>query len=209
MKRRNAVSTTPAPAESSPAAAGRKVTFGGANSLDNFFARADHSVDWLRWSDDAAGIMNDYWKTVDTILMGRRTWDVSRAMSKGSGGSFGKSIQCYVFSRTLPAEKSPGLEIVTSDAVEFVRNLKRQPGKDICCMGGGDFAKSLFEAGLIDELGLNIHPVLLGSGIPLFHELKRQINLELLECRRLQKDCVYVRYRVVHADRQGASPKRV
>ena len=47
-------------------------------------------------------------------------------------------------------------------------------------------AKSLFEAGLIDEVVLNIHPVLLGSGIPLFHEMKQQINLELLDCRVLK-----------------------
>lgn len=63
-------------------------------------------------------------------------------------------------------------------------------------MGGGDLARSLFEAGLIDEIGFNLHPVLLGSGIPLFHEMKRQIDLELLECQRFKNGCVYVSYRV-------------
>jgi dihydrofolate reductase len=65
-------------------------------------------------------------------------------------------------------------------------------------MGGGDFAKSLFEADVIDEIGFNIQPVLLGSGIPLFHEMKRQIDLELLECRALKNGCVYVLYKVKH-----------
>jgi dihydrofolate reductase len=65
-------------------------------------------------------------------------------------------------------------------------------------MGGGDFAKTLFEADLIDEIGFNIHPVLLGSGIPLFHEMKRQIDLELLECKSLKNGCVLVTYRVKH-----------
>ena len=59
-------------------------------------------------------------------------------------------------------------------------------------------ARSLFEADLIDELGFNIHPVLLGSGIPLFHEMKRQINLELLECQPFKNGCVLVKYRVKH-----------
>jgi dihydrofolate reductase len=63
-------------------------------------------------------------------------------------------------------------------------------------MGGGDFAKTLFEAGLIDEIGFNIHPVLLGRGVPLFYEMNRQIDLELLECKPFQNGCVYVLYRV-------------
>ena len=63
-------------------------------------------------------------------------------------------------------------------------------------MGGGDFAKTLFEAGLIDEIGFNIHPVLLGEGIPLFLEMNRQIDLELIESRQFKNGCVYVLYRV-------------
>ena len=70
---------------------------------------------------------------------------------------------------------------MSEDAAEFVRRLKNQEGKEICVMGGGLLAKSLFEADLIDEIGFNIHPVLLGSGIPLFHEMSRQIDLELMK----------------------------
>ena len=73
-----------------------------------------------------------------------------------------------------------------------------EEGKDICLMGGGELARPLLEAGLIDEIGFNIHPVLLGSGIPLFHPMSRQIDLELLECRPFKNGCVYVIYRVKH-----------
>jgi dihydrofolate reductase len=65
-------------------------------------------------------------------------------------------------------------------------------------MGGGEFAKTLFEGDLIDEVGFNIHPVLLGSGIPLFHEMNHQIDLELIECKPLKNGCVVVTYRVKH-----------
>jgi dihydrofolate reductase len=85
---------------------------------------------------------------------------------------------------------------VADDAAGFVRRLKNEPGKDICLMGGGQFAKTLFEAGLIDEIGFNIHPVLLGSGIPLFYGMDRQIDLERLECQAFKNGCVYVKYRV-------------
>ena len=58
----------------------RKVTFGGANSLDNFIARKDDAVDWLMWSNEAAAVMTDYWKTIDTIVMGRKTYEVALRM---------------------------------------------------------------------------------------------------------------------------------
>lgn len=175
----------------------RKITFGGANSLDNYFARKDHAVDWLLWSDEAAEIMKNYWQNIDTILMGRKTYEVAVGQgakkNKAKKNPFG-DIKTYVFSRTL--KEADGAEIVTENAAEFVRDLKAQDGKDICLMGGGCLAKTFFEAGLIDEIGFNIHPVLLGQGIPLFHEMDRQIDLELVECKPFKNGCVYVLYRV-------------
>jgi dihydrofolate reductase len=173
----------------------RKVTFGGANSLDNYLARPDHGVDWLLWGEEAAAVMADFWKTIDTVLMGRKTYEV--ALRSGQGGAAYPGVQTYVFSRTLP-EGSGSVTIVSSDVVPFVRELKQRDGKDICLMGGGELARPLFEAGLIDEIGFNIHPVLLGSGIPLFHSMSRQIDLELRECRPFKNGCVLVSYRVKH-----------
>ncbi len=98
----------------------------------------------------------------------------------------------YVFTRTKKksaalkkklAKADKNVEIISEDAAKFVKKLKSKKGKGIVIFGGGELAKSLFEADLIDEVVLKIHPVLLGSGIPLFHEMKRQINLELLDCR--------------------------
>jgi len=175
----------------------RKITFGGANSLDNFIARENGAVDWLLWSDEAGAVMRDYWQKIDTILMGRKTFEIaagsnakkSKSRKKTDGG-----IKTYVFSRTL--KEADGAEIVSENAAEFVRDLKNKPGKEICLMGGGDFARTLFEAGLIDEIGFNIHPVLLGRGVPLFLEMNRQIDLELIEARAFMNGCVYVLYRV-------------
>lgn len=63
-------------------------------------------------------------------------------------------------------------------------------------MGGGELAKSLFDARLIDQVGLNIQPVLLGAGIPLFYEMIQQIDLELLDCKPLKNGSLFVFYRV-------------
>lgn len=175
----------------------RKVTFGGASSFDNYFARKDDAVDWLLWSDEAMAVMSAYWKTIDTILMGRKTYEVALKQSKGKRNPY-PGIKSYVFSRTLMQRKGAAVKIISTDAAAFVKKLKSETGKDICVMGGGDFARTLFEANLIDEIGFNIHPVLLGSGIPVFHEMKQQIDLELLECKPFKNGCVLVTYRVKH-----------
>jgi dihydrofolate reductase len=176
----------------------RKVIFGGANSLDNYIARTDGAFDWILHSDEAMEIMKDLWPRLDTMIMGRKTYDV--AMQNAPRGKKAKNpfsgMKTYVFSRTLEAGERNGVEILSEDPGEFVRKLKKQKGKDICIMGGGELARTLFEAGAIDEIGFNIHPVLIGSGIPLFHQMKKQINLKLMECRAFKNGCVYVYYKV-------------
>ena len=181
----------------------RIVSYGVACSLDGFIAGEDGSIDWLHFSKDAQDIMSTYWKSVDLMVMGRKTWDVSVAMH--GGGSKKKKaptkraeekISTYVFSRTLTELDAPGVRLVTSDPGEFVRNLKNTSGKGICVMGGGSLAQSLFEAGVIDEVGLNVHPVMLGAGIPVFRNAGRRIQLVLKESQVLDGGCVYSSYAV-------------
>src|SRR5271157_4552876 len=102
----------------------RKVTFGGANSLDNYLARPDHAVDWLLWGKEAAAVMADYWKTIDTVLMGRKTYEVAVRSGKGGGAYPGRKT--YVFSRTLTEGFDGSVTIIRRDAAEFVRDLKGQ-----------------------------------------------------------------------------------
>ncbi|MCI0691846.1 dihydrofolate reductase family protein [candidate division KSB1 bacterium] len=175
----------------------RKVTFGGANSLDNYIARKDGSTDWLFMGQETdaketASITTEFWKTIDTVVMGRKTYEVALR----SGTTSYPGVKNYVFSRTMKKSPDKKVKIISIDAAEFVRHLKNQKGKGICVMGGGLLAKSLFEANLIDEIGFVILPVLLGSGIPLFHEMNHQIDLELLDCRTFKNGCVFVSYRV-------------
>lgn len=176
----------------------RKVTYGAACSLDGFIAGPNHEIDWLRMSTDVHAIMAAYWSRIDTLLMGRKTWEVAQAMGGGGGGTMMKGIESYVFSRTLRELPSGQGQLVNEDAGTFIRDLKRRAGKEICVFGGGDFARSLFEAGVIDEVGLNVHPVLLGTGIPLFRDAGR-IKLKLSEVREIAGGCVYMMYRVLRS----------
>jgi dihydrofolate reductase len=172
----------------------RKTLFGVANSLDNFIARPDGGVDWIRFSDEIMAVMKEVFAAVDAVVMGRKTYEAMLKM--GSGDSQMYDAPTYVCSRTLSKTHNDRYSIVSTDAVDFVRDLKSRPGKTICVMGGGILARSLFEAGLIDEVDVNIHPVILGSGIPLFLPM-RQVELELVETRRYPRDCVGITYRVV------------
>jgi dihydrofolate reductase len=105
-------------------------------------------------------------------------------------------VRSYLFSRTLTRSPGGDIELVTGDAGAFVRRLKDQPGKDIIVMSGGNLAASLLSAGVVDEVGLNIHPVLLGSGVPAFLDAGRRVSLTLVECRPIHGGCVLVRYTV-------------
>ena len=174
----------------------RTVTYGAACSLDGFIAPSDGSMDWLHFSRDVQEYMATYWASIDTMLMGRKTWEVAVGQGGGGGGGGGtKGITTYVFSRTLD-RVGHGAHLVSEDAGEFVRRLKEQPGKGICVMGGGELAQSLFAAGVIDEVGLNVHPILLGSGVPFFRDAGRRISLVLAESKVIDGGCVLSTYRV-------------
>jgi len=168
----------------------RKVTYGAAVSLDGYIAGAGEAMDWLLWSDDAKAITAESWKGVDTILMGRKTYDF--AARSGGGASRMKS---YIFSRSM--EQAPeGAELVREDAAGFVRALKAEEGGDIIVLGGGELGSALIEGGAVDEIGVNVHPVLLGGGVPLFRPLAQRVALELVEARPIARGCVLMMYRV-------------
>ncbi|MGZ5437203.1 MAG: dihydrofolate reductase family protein [Pyrinomonadaceae bacterium] len=180
----------------------RKVTLGLANSLDNFIARKDGGSDWLHWSNEVGEISARFMKTVDVLVMGRKTYEVMLA----AGETSYPGAANYVFTRSAKKAaalrkrvgKKADVQIVSDDAATFVGQLKSTTGKGIVVFGGGELATSLFAADLIDEVVLNIHPIILGSGIPLFQPMNRQIDLELLKAKRLKNGCIVLTYRVQH-----------
>jgi dihydrofolate reductase len=173
----------------------RNVLYGAACSLDGFIAGEHDEVDWLHWSDDVARISGEVWSATDTVLMGRRTYEV--AVQNGMNAYPG--VDNIVFSRTLTLSKAvPNLTIVRDDAAPFVADLKAREGRGICVMGGGRLARSLLAARLIDELGVNIHPILLGRGIPMFPAGDYRTRLTLTDSRPLKGGCFYARYQVDH-----------
>jgi dihydrofolate reductase len=172
----------------------RKVTYGGAISLDGFLAGPNEEIDWLRYSDDVAEIMKESFRGVDTMLMGRKTYEFAQKMG---GGPPMKGVTTYVFSSSLKHVSGDAV-LVSTDAADFVRDLKAKEGGDILVMGGGELGTSLIDAGLVDEIGFSIQPVLLGGGIPAFRTLSRRVELELIEARAIKPGLALLRYKVVN-----------
>jgi len=170
----------------------RKVIYGAAVSLDGFITDAEEALDWLCWTDDVRKIMAERWKGVDTMLMGRKTWEF--AVRQGGDGS-ASGMTTYVFSTTM-TEAPKGAELVREDAVGFVRALRQAPGGDIILMGGGELAAALIAGGTVDEIGLNVHPLLLGGGVQMFPAIGGRVPLKLLEARSIAADCVLLSYEV-------------
>lgn len=173
----------------------RKVTYSAAASLDGYITGPGESVDWLKWSGDVTEIMKTLWKGVDTVLMGRKTWEFA---ARSGGERKSASMRTYVFSTTM-TEAPEGAELVSGDAIDFVRALKRGEGGDIFLMGGGELASALIDGEVVDEIGFNLYPLLLGDGVPLFRPMQRRIDLAPIEARPIANGCVYVRYAVSNA----------
>jgi dihydrofolate reductase len=108
-----------------------------------------------------------------------------------------KGVSTYIFSSSLK-EVSGDAQLISTDAADFVRDLKGQEGGDILVMGGGELGTSLIDAGLVDEFGFSIQPVLLGGGIPAFRELSHRVELELIETRPIKPGCVLARYSLLN-----------
>ena len=175
----------------------RKVVYGAACSLDGFIAGRDGAIDWLHFSKDVEAVLAETWPRFDAVLMGRKTWMAGREMGAGDTGSPVPGAAVYVFSRTLESIDVPGITLVRDDATAFVRRLKAAEGGDICLMGGGILAQDLLAAGLVDEVGVNIHPLLLGAGVPLFRETPERIPLRLTEQRLIDGGCILATYEVL------------
>ena len=160
----------------------RLVRFGGAMSLDGYIAGPNGEYDWIVMDPDID--FSAMAREFDTFLIGRKTFDVMKRMgndAKSMGG-----ITNIVLSRTLRPEDYPRVRI-ESDAARLVTDLRAQPGKDIAIFGGGELFRSLLAAGLVDEVGISLIPVLLGGGVPFLPSPAERARLKLKQCRVYEK----------------------
>ena len=173
----------------------RKVIVHIATSADGYIARPDGDLEWLTSRPAPEGFygMNAFMRSVDTKVLGRKTYEVSLRM----GARFDSKDRYIVFSRQArPAGAPSGVEFVSEAIGPFVSRLRAQPGKDIWLMGGGDIIASFLDEHAIDEFVISVAPVFIGEGIPLIARRHRHVPLELLSVERFDDGLVQSRYRV-------------
>jgi dihydrofolate reductase len=159
----------------------RQVRYSVAMSLDGYIAGPGGEYDWIPMDPEID--FGTIFARFDTVLMGRRTYEVS--LRQGGGGMPG--MRPYVFSRTLRAADHPSVTIVAENASGFIADLRRQAGKDIWLMGGGELFRSLLEAGQIDAVDVAVIPIVLGRGTPAFPQTDLRTALTLTGSRTYAK----------------------
>lgn len=177
----------------------RKIVLDLAVSLDGYIAGANGETDWCIMDEDMDFI--GFLKSIDTILYGRKSYELWGEYSPGKDSSDADremwelihSKKKYVFSKTLTKADNQAV-IIDDDIEEEVTALKKQPGKDIWLYGGASLITTFINLGLVDEYRLSIHPIILGDGKPLFVDIKQRKGLVLVDSRRFSSGVVQLCY---------------
>ena len=173
----------------------RKIIVNIATSADGYVARSDGNLDWLTRRPAPKGFygLPKFSRSVDAKILGRKTFDLSVKM----GASFSADEVHYVFSRRRPPTSVPaGVQFVTESIRAFAERLRKQAGKNIWMMGGGEIIGSFLDEDAIDEFIITIVPTFIGEGIPLIAPRHREVPLRLLSLQRFPDGVVQLHYGV-------------
>jgi dihydrofolate reductase len=171
----------------------RRIIYYAATSADGYIARPDGDVAWLDRPRPKGNYgMGAFFKSVDTVLMGRETYEVGRRF--GQEGHPGK--RNYVFTRKHLRTRASNVEFVRSPVGDFARRLRAEKGKDVWLMGGAALAASFLDEGQIDEFVIHVVPVFIGEGISLVAPTRRSINLSLISTRAYSDGVVRLHYSI-------------
>jgi dihydrofolate reductase len=169
----------------------RRVCYSVAMSLDGYIAGPNGESDWIVIDPEID--FGELYRRFDTVLMGRKTFEVAAARG-GSGAIPG--MKTVVVSRTLRPGDHPGITLVADRVEETVARLRAEPGKDIWLFGGGSLFRSLLTAGLVDAVEVTMVPVLLGGGVPLLPSPAPRVKLRLVGSKAYQTGIMALDYAV-------------
>jgi dihydrofolate reductase len=167
----------------------RKVILQLAVSLDGFIEGPKGEFDWC-FTDQDYG-MSAFLKRVDSVLMGRKSYELSSSMKVEN--NWIPPMTTYVFSNRLTSVGNDAI-LISGDIKTKMNKLKKEDGKDFWLFGGAALCSSFMELGLVDELMLAVHPVLLGKGKPLFTGLDKRIKLKLVDTKTYDTGLVFLTY---------------
>ncbi|TQR23373.1 dihydrofolate reductase family protein [Bacillus safensis] len=179
----------------------RRVILDLAVTLDGFIEGPNGEVDWCIMDPDMD--FNQFLNQIDTILYGRKSYDIwGQYNPKNEDSDTDKEMwrlvhskEKYVFSRTQKETDNRAI-FINDNIVEEVNKLKKKPGGDIWLYGGSSLITTFINLGLVDEFRLSVHPIILGEGKPLFIDINKRINLQLVETKKFSSGVVQLIYRL-------------
>ena len=183
----------------------RKIIVHIATSADGYIARLDGNLDWLTSRPAPKGFygLPKFAHSTDAKILGRKTFDLSVKM----GASFSANDLHYVFShRPPPAFVPAGVQFVKEPISSFAERLRKQPGKNIWMVGGGEIIGSFLDENAVDEFVINVLPTFIGEGIPLIAPRHREVPLRLRSAKSFPDGVVQLHYAV--ATKRGPGVKK-
>ncbi|MEI9920342.1 MAG: dihydrofolate reductase family protein [Bacteroidota bacterium] len=165
----------------------RKIVLNVAVSLDGLIEGPNGEYDWC-FTDQDYGL-TDFFNSIDTIFMGRKSYEVAVA---NDGMNMWKGVKTYVFSNTLTESPSKDVKIIRS--MDEVATILQEPGKNIWLFGGAELTTAFINNKLVDELWLSVHPIVLGSGKPLFQNIDTRKNFKLIDTITYSSGLITLKY---------------
>jgi dihydrofolate reductase len=174
-------------------------------SLDGFVTGPRNEMNWIIMDDEIFRDATNLRET-DTALYGRVTyqmmegyWPTVLANAASTKlelqhAEWVEKVNKIVFSTTLEKAEWNNTRLMRKNIVEQVNKLKQEPGKNMMIFGSPTLTHSFMHWNLIDEYKLNINPVILGTGTPLFENILQRINLNLLSEKKYKSGVIGLRY---------------
>lgn len=177
----------------------RKLILGLAITLDGYIEGPNGEYDWC-FTDQDYGL-NEFYERIDTMFIGRKSYEVLLQHTENDSDDAipdMPKLKEFVFSATLKSVKGDAV-LVANDSISQAKNIKQLPGKDIWLFGGAALTDAFMKAGLVDELWLSVHPILLGGGKRLFADSLDRTALRLLESKTYETGLVSLKYQIEKA----------
>lgn len=176
-------------------------------SLDGFVAGPNGEMDWIIMDDEIFKDAIDLASTIDTALYGRTTYQMMEAywptvLSNPLSNELElhharwvENVHKIVFSKMLKKVEWNNTRLIKENIVEKVPLLKQQDGKSMMIFGSPTLTHSFMQMNLIDEYRINVNPVVLGKGVPLFKNIDHMIDLKLLKTKKFNSGVVGFYYK--------------
>lgn len=173
----------------------RKLILYIACSLDGYIAKPHDDLSFLNvvQKDGEDYGYNEFISSVDTAIIGRKTYDWVMTQVKEFPYS---EKEIYIITRTK-RPKEGNLTFYSGDLKKLVTNLKNKTGRNIFCDGGAEIVNELLKAKLFDELIISIIPTLVGEGIKLFKDDRPEQGLKLLSVKEFDIGLVQLHYKII------------